>query len=93
MTSLSIDVRSAGKHIDFTDSKMHFRKYCSHLCEQKDPTIKQSRIDTCFKRYGNLNNIKKQQETMLKKYGVKSALSKSELREKGKQTKFQRYRH
>ena len=64
-----------------------FPIYCSISCEMKDPEVMKKHNESCFKKYGSINNSAKTKETCLKKYGVKAGFNNG----KEKITKLNKY--
>lgn len=84
---------TCGKSLEFSRSKQMFKKHCNSSCASLDPEVVKAHEKTSFERHGckRFNNHEMQERTMLEKHGVKSALCKSEFRDKGKITLFEKY--
>ena len=64
-----------------------FPTYCSILCEMKDPEVMKKHNQSCFKKYGSINNSQKTKQTCLEKYGVKAGFNNG----KERKTKLEKY--
>jgi len=84
---------TCGATLKFLKSKNRFQHHCCPRCAVKDKETQRKRVCTCMDRYGatSFNNHEKQKATMLSRYGIESALCKSEFRDKGANTKEKRY--
>ena len=85
---------TCGKILEYSQSKRRFKYHCNSVCAANDPAVKQKVEQTNLSRHGckHYNNHAKQQQTMIEKYGVESALcGNTEFRKKGRQTLFNKY--
>ena len=64
-----------------------FPTYCSISCEMKDPEVMKKHNQSCFKKYGSVNNSQKTKQTCLEKYGVKAGFNNG----KAEETKLKKY--
>jgi len=87
-----IDIRpkckTCGNNVSFNPSKLTcYNDHCSASCEMKDYNVIKKHNQSCLEKYGSVNNIRKSQQTKLKRYNYKN-YNNSELRNK---TNINRY--
>jgi len=91
-----------GKELRFCGLGGYLGKYCSNVCQLKDPIILeklhskehyQKIMNGCFKKYGNpyYNNREKYKKTCLERYGVDNIGATKEWGEKVRKTSLERY--
>jgi len=82
-----------GVKTEYLDSNIGYRKYCSRKCQVSDPKrvikIKQTKLE----KYGdeNYNNIEKNKQTCLNRYGVEYSTQISQMKENSKKTLLRKY--
>lgn len=88
---------NCNKETKFIGLNEGYQKYCSHICCNSDPLVKQKKVNTHIEKYGvehpfQLQEFKqKKMNTCLKKYGVSQPLRSESIREKIRKTCLQKF--